>query len=113
MTASSDQSCFLWDCQDITKYYKQKYSSKDADHKQRQKHKKIIKIKIIIFKKKLKKKFPQRYVDHFQTMRRCGFNQQHPYVLVASVNLSLIQIRKCKAVTEKQVLFYRIHFVGR
>ena len=32
MTASSDQSCFLWDCQDVTKYYKEKLNSKETSH---------------------------------------------------------------------------------
>ena len=32
MTASSDQTCFLWDCQDVTKYYKQKSTSKGVRH---------------------------------------------------------------------------------
>ena len=37
MTASSDQSCFLWDCQEITKYYQQNFYSKNTDprHKSR------------------------------------------------------------------------------
>ena len=30
MTASSDQNCFLWDCQDVSKYYREKLNSKDA-----------------------------------------------------------------------------------
>ena len=30
MTASSDQNCFLWDCQDVSKYYREKLHSKDA-----------------------------------------------------------------------------------
>ena len=32
MTASSDQKCFLWDCQDVTKYYKEKFNSKETRH---------------------------------------------------------------------------------
>ena len=35
MTASSDQNCFLWDCQDVNKYYKEKINSKGTRHGQK------------------------------------------------------------------------------
>ena len=32
MTASSDQTCYLWDCQDVSKYFQESLSSKDGNH---------------------------------------------------------------------------------
>ena len=37
MTASSDQTCFLWDCQGITKYYKRNSSSNAIRHERKSK----------------------------------------------------------------------------
>ena len=35
MTASSDQNCFLWDCQDVTKYHKERINLKETSHGQK------------------------------------------------------------------------------
>ena len=35
MTASSDQTCYLWDCQDISKYYKEMQNSNDNCQKRK------------------------------------------------------------------------------
>ena len=32
MTASSDQTCYLWDCQDVSKYFQESLGSKDGNH---------------------------------------------------------------------------------
>ena len=35
MTASSDQTCFLWDCNAITKHYRLKHSSNEVRYGQK------------------------------------------------------------------------------
>ena len=35
MTASSDQTCYLWDCQDVSKYHQETQISKDKSRKNR------------------------------------------------------------------------------
>ena len=35
MTASSDQTCYLWDCQDVSKYHQEMQISKDSSRKNR------------------------------------------------------------------------------
>ena len=35
MTASSDQTCYLWDCQDVSKYHQEMQISKNSSQKNR------------------------------------------------------------------------------